>query len=151
VSLGGNRYVSSFSSLSVNSSNAFGHHHGLEKLRLGWISDRSGDGLRVIGTDERDAAVSLEDVSAPGAKRTVLIKIPVEGSQQYFLLENRGWKSRFEPRYAPYNTGYATLRPGVLLTHVLQEDDYFYITRAQVNQPTGSSHGGVPCVLPAIR
>jgi hypothetical protein len=137
VSLAERRSVSSFSGLAVNTSNGFGHHHGLEKLRLGWITGMPGDGLRVVPPEERDATVRLEDVGTTGPDGIRLIKIPVEGSDQYFLLENRGWKGPFEPRFAPYNTGAATLRPGVLLTQVLQEDDYFFTTRAQVKCADG--------------
>jgi hypothetical protein len=52
-----------------------------------------------------------------------LIKIPISGNTEYLLIENRRWISRYETRYVQWSTSPGKLRPGVLVYHIIAEDD----------------------------
>ncbi|MDH7514600.1 MAG: hypothetical protein QHI48_01815 [Bacteroidota bacterium] len=125
------RYTSYFSGYSITNGNAYGNLLGYERMRLGWVSEKERT-LRVVRPRENDVTVTLKDCALSKRGSLQVVKVAVPNSDQFFLLEYRGWKGPFEPRIAPYNGLHAVLRPGLLVTHVIEEKEHFASTPAKI-------------------
>jgi hypothetical protein len=132
IQLSPTRHTSYVTGYSVNNGNAFGNFLGFEKMRLGWLDDTKDGGLRTLRADENDVTVSLADPSLVRKGAVHLLRIPLPPSEQYLLLESRGWKGSFEARSVPYNGPQARLVPGVLVSHIIQEKAHFAKSRIRI-------------------
>lgn len=142
-----NRYGSFMTGMAVNSGNAYGHHHSYEKIRLGWLGE--GAGLRIISEQERDVTVELHDQRTAGDDRLRALRIALPGTTQTLHLEPRGWLGDFESRWAPFNGRHATLRPGLLATHILTDDRALFMSKVRMLAADGRHAWRVDTTDPA--
>jgi M6 family metalloprotease-like protein len=100
-----------------------GHYSGYEKWRLTWLRPTVVD----YNTDNivlRDQATTID------SNLHRLVKIPIPNTSQYLLVENRQWLSSYEARHVMF--GYqGILAPGIVVYHIVVEDDYLTHTVVQ--------------------
>lgn len=101
-----------------------GVYSGYEKWRLGWLQPTT-----ITANSDNVALWDLATTSDSTKNR--LLKIDIPGTNQFFLIENRSWISPFEARYSLYNEDRGLLRPGILVYHIIQEDDWLAATQVQ--------------------
>ena len=130
ISLSTTRYTSYFTAYAVTTGNTFGNMLAYERMRLGWVNTGAGT-LREVGLSDTDRVLLLEDPHTMG-RGTQAARIALQGSPQFLVLENRGWKGPFEARRVPYHATGARLAPGLLVTHIIAEDASLPYTRARI-------------------
>jgi hypothetical protein len=123
-----------------------GHYSGYEKWRLRWLLPT------VIGAD---TDVNLYELgSTMDSTKTKLIKIPISGSTQYYLIEYRGWSSAYEFRRVQFSAAPGMLKPGILAYLIIQEEDYLTHTKCFMPNADGMFRynlrfdGGALCSQP---
>jgi hypothetical protein len=93
-------------------------YSGYEKWRLGWLEptviNSNGDSYTLW-----DLATTMYHPA-----KSVLFKINIPGTQQFFLIENRQWISPFEVRYTVDSGPYGLLKQGIVIYHFINEFDH---------------------------
>lgn len=119
-----------FSGYSGNAGNCFGHYLGYEKYRLGWLTPKP-------YTSNIDNVMLYDLATTTDTTKDRLLKIPISGTNQYFLIENRRWISNFETRYSPYNLSHAVLSSGIIIYHIIYENSELSSTEGQIRCADG--------------
>ncbi len=107
----------------VNTGGAAGNFLGYEKIRLGWITSSE---IQIVSSGTATITLPDMETTTSGIK---IVKIPLDSSQSIFL-ENRSWKSIYEPRYVDLGFG-KPLKPGLLAYLIPRENDYLSETPIQ--------------------
>jgi len=97
-------------------------YSGYEKWRLGWLQPTT---ITANGDN-----YSLSDiVTTTDNTKARLYKINIPETEQFFLIENRQWINPFfEPHYVINGGPTCLLIPGILIYHIIQENDFFAYT-----------------------
>lgn len=104
----------------------WGHFSGYEKWRLGWLAP-------TVLTSSVDWLVLHDMATTTDSTKHRLLRIPIPGTSQYYLIENRRHISAFETRYAPNNINpNAKIKPGILVYHIVHEPDVLPSTIVQM-------------------
>jgi hypothetical protein len=109
-------------------------YSGYEKWRLGWLTPKtitvSGDNYILY-----DLATTMNE--PPGATNGRLYKIDIPGTDQYYLIENRSWTSPFEARHNADSGIHGLLKPGILIYHIIRDDERLPFVDTQKGQADG--------------
>ena len=89
-------------------------YSGYEKWRLNWLTPMT---INASGGNY----VLWDLATTTDHTKPRLYKIPIAGTSQFFLIENRRWLSDFEPRYAIGGGREGLLKPGLLVYHIIRE------------------------------
>ena len=101
-----------------------GDYCGYKKWRLTWLQPTT-------VSANTDSTLLCDLATTTDSTKNRLLKIPIPGTSQFFLIENRRWISIFEARLARHNDVRGVLKPGLLVYHVVEESDAFMSTKLQ--------------------